>query len=110
MDSDEREICIYLKSYAGQWVSAREIARRAGGKHRFREDPHWAAQPLARLMEKSLLESDTTGHYRLKPQEKTRKKVERWISPELKKILEKSGKEFEAGVQLDAPEDFYDKP
>ena len=109
MDTDEREICTYLKSFAGQWVSAREIARRAGGKHKFREDQNWTAQPLARLMEKALLESDTSGHYRLKPQQKVQKKAERWISPELKKILEESGKKFEAGVQLDAPEDFYDR-
>jgi hypothetical protein len=109
MDTDEREICTYLKSYVGQWVSAREIARRAAGKHRYRDDPNWAAQPLARLMEKSMLESDTTGHYRLKPKEKDEKKAKRWISPELKKILEESGKQYEAGVQLDAPEDFYDR-
>jgi hypothetical protein len=108
MDSEEREICTYLKAWPGQWVSAREIARRAGGKHRFREDQNWAAQPLARLIEKSVIESDSTGHYRLKVAEKAQKQ-KRWISPELKKILEKTGKDFEVGVQLDAPEDFYDR-
>jgi len=108
MDSDEREICTYLKSYVGQWISAREISRRAGGKHRFREDPNWSAQPLARLLEKSVVESDATAHYRLKPREPA-KKVKRWISPEIKKILEKTGKDFQTGVELDAPEDFYDR-
>ena len=108
MDTDEREICTYLKSWPGQWVSAREIARRAAGKRRFREDENWAAQPLARLIETGFVESDSTGHYRLKPPEKAQKQ-KRWISPELKKILEKTGKDFEVGVQLDAPEDFYDR-
>jgi hypothetical protein len=108
MDTDEREICSYLKSWPGQWVSGREIGRRAGGKHRFREDQNWAVQPLARLLEKSVIESDSTGHFRLKPPEKT-ERAKRWISPEIKKLLEKTGKDFEKGVQLDAPEDFYDR-
>ena len=38
METEEREICIYLKSWNGQFVSGREIARRAAGKRRFRED------------------------------------------------------------------------
>jgi len=108
VDSDEREICAYLKSYPGQWVAGREIARRAAGKHRFREDQNWAAQPLSRLIELSFIESDSLGHYRLKAQQKTQR-VKRWISPELKKLLEKTGKDFEQGAQLDAPEDFYDR-
>ena len=36
MDADEREVCNFLKAYAGQYVSAREINRRAGGKWRFK--------------------------------------------------------------------------
>jgi hypothetical protein len=108
MDTDEREICAYLKSLPGQWVSGREIARRAAGKHRFHDDQNWALQPLIRLIEKSLLESDSLGHYRLKATEKA-KRAKRWISPQMKKILDKTGKDFEQGVQLDAPEDFYDR-
>ena len=108
MDSDEREICAYLKSWPGQWVSGREIARRAAGKHRFREDQNWAAQPLTRLLERALIEADSTGHYRLKALDRN-KQAKRWISPEIKKLLEKTGKDFEKGVQLDAPEDFIDR-
>ena len=69
MDTDEREISTYLKACAGQWVSGREISRRASGKRRYRDDPSWAAQPLIRLMERSIIESDSTGHYRLKAYE-----------------------------------------
>ena len=108
MDSEEREICTYLKAFAGQWVSAREISRRAGGKHKYREDPNWTAQPLARLLDKTLVESDSSGHFKLKAYE-PKKKAQKWISPQMKKILEQSGKTFETGVQLDAPEDFYDR-
>ena|SRR6267378_3527076 len=107
MDTDEREICTYLKACPGQWVSGREISRRASGKRRFREDPNWVAQPLNRLMEKAVIESDATGHYRLKAFE-PRKKPKKWISPHLKKILDQSGKTYEI-VELDAPEDFYDR-
>jgi hypothetical protein len=98
MDEDEEEICTYLKTWSGQFVSGREIARKAGGKWRFRDNPIWATPILLRLVEKGILESDSTGYYRLKP--KLRKKPKKWVSPQLKAILEKSGKNF--GDLLDA--------
>src|SRR5262249_35058813 len=67
MDSDEREICLYLKGWPGQFVSVAEITRRAGGKRRGRQDPNWAVPVLTRLVEKGILEADSTGHYRLIP-------------------------------------------
>jgi hypothetical protein len=102
MDADEKLICDFLKSWGSQYVSAREIARRAGGKWRYREDEKWAFPVLMRLMEQAILESDAGGHYRLRPEEKKEKK-QQWISPQLKKILEESGKDF--GQDLDADED-----
>jgi hypothetical protein len=89
---EEREICTYLKSMPGQWVSAREIARRAGGKSRFRDEPKWAEAPLEKLLEKKIIETDSTHHYRLilKPDKKSKK----WVSPQMRRILEKSGKDF----------------
>jgi DNA-binding PadR family transcriptional regulator len=92
MDEDEKEIYTYLKTWSGQFVSGREIARRAGGKWRYRDNPNWATPILLRLVEKGLLESDSTGYYRLKPRQK--KKSKKWISPQLKAILEKSGRNF----------------
>lgn len=65
MEADERQIEAYLESMAGQFVSGREIARRAGGKSRFEEDPNWAAPALRELVEKGIIEMDPTGHYRL---------------------------------------------
>ena len=95
MDADQKEICIYLKSMPGQFVSGREIARRAACKRRFREDPNWAAAGLAELVDQGLIESDSTGHYRLPVrQSKEADPAKKWISPQLKKILEKSGKDF----------------
>jgi hypothetical protein len=100
MDAEEREICTYLKSWAGQFVSGREIARRAGGKRRFREDPNWAIPILPRLVEKGLIEGDAAAHFRLIPKEK-KEKNKKWISPQIKKILQQSGKDFD----IEEPED-----
>ena len=99
MDADEREICNYLKSLPGQFISLREINRRAGGKWRHREQPDWATEIVLRLLEKGILEKDAAGYYRLVKKEK--KEKPRWISPQLKKILENSGKAF----NLDEEED-----
>jgi hypothetical protein len=89
MQPEERDICGYLKSLPGQFISAREIARRAGGKSRHRENPHWATPFIAQLLEKKVIETDTAHNYRLIQKED--KKQKRWISPQMKKILEGSG-------------------
>jgi hypothetical protein len=98
MDADERDICNYLKSWPGQFVYGRDIARRAAGKHRFREEPEWAGPVLARLVDKGIVETDSTGHYRLRIKaEKPRK----WLAPRVKEILEKSQKDFTQMFDID---------
>ena len=99
MDPDEKDICEFLKSWQGQYVSVKEICRRAGGKWRFKDDPNWAVPVLQRLKEQNLVESDTTGHVRLIPEKKDKDKKKWWLSPEHKKILEQSGK-FEEVVDI----------
>jgi len=95
MDPDEAEICEYLKAWRDQFVSAREICRRAGGKWRYREDERWALPVLLRLLEKQLVEDDGAGHYRLVTQHsKQNEKKKRWISPEIQIIFRQSGKKF----------------
>jgi len=89
MTQDEQEICNYLKSMPGQFVSAREIARRAGGKSRHRANPHWAAPIIAQLLERKVIETDMAHNYRLVV--KQDKKRKHWISPQMKKILESDG-------------------
>ena len=106
MDADEREVCNYLKSRVGLYVSGREIARRAGGKWRFRDDPNWAAQVLLHLVEKGYLESDASGYYRLKPTDK-RRKPKKWVSPQIKAILEQSGKDFGDILHVEDQDDFF---
>jgi hypothetical protein len=101
MDADERDICEYLKSWPGQFIAAREIARRAGGKWRFRDDPEWAMPVITRLVEKGLLESDSTGHYRLVSKPKGDRKGRKWVSPHIKKILQNSGKDFGEATRIE---------
>jgi len=108
MDADERDICLYLKGWPDQFISGREICRRAGGKRRYREEPTWAIPVLGRLVERAIIESDATGHYRLVRARKKEKK-KRWVSPQMKEILERSGKDFEETVELEAPEDFFEQ-
>lgn len=100
MDSDEREVTDYLKSWPRHYVSAREVARRAGGKRRFREDPQWAHPVLARLLEQELIETDGLGHYRIKQQLVESRKRRRWISPQMRRILERSGKDFAEVLEI----------
>jgi len=107
MDADEKEICQYLKGWPGQFVSVAEISRRAGGKGRYRRDPGWAMPFLSRLVEKGILESDSTGHYRLKPRTK-KEKLKRWVSPHIQKILEKSGRSFDQTFEIEVDDDATD--
>ena len=109
MDADERDICLYLKGFPGQFISGREISRRAGGKWRYREEPTWATPVLGRLVERAIIESDATGHYRLVLPRKKDKKSKRWVSPQMKEILERSGKKFDEPIELEDPEDFFDR-
>jgi hypothetical protein len=99
MDADEQDICTFLKSWAGTFISGREICRRAGSKKRYQREPDWAVPVLMRLVEKHVLESDSTGHYRLLPEENRRKRA-KWVSPQIRKILERSGKDFGGTVDL----------
>jgi hypothetical protein len=91
MDADERDICNFLKSWPNQFVSGREICRRAGGKRRVQQEPNWAIPVLVRLVEKALVEDDSQGHYRLIPKKPRQKK---WVSPQIRKLLQQSGKDF----------------
>ncbi|HYG24382.1 MAG TPA: hypothetical protein VEH04_16515 [Verrucomicrobiae bacterium] len=99
MDADEKEICLFLKSYPGQFVGLREICRRAGGKQRFQEEEDWALPVLLRLAERGLVEDDRAGHFRLVRKEK--RTEQKWIAPHLRDILKRSGKTFDVAEDED---------
>src|SRR5689334_10999022 len=89
MGTDESNICNYLKSWPDEYLSSREICRRAAGKGRFRQDPYWAVPVLLRLFEQGILETDPNGHYRLAPDSSENKHS--WITPRLQQILRPKG-------------------
>jgi hypothetical protein len=55
---------------------------------------------LQRMIEDHLVESDSTGHFRLIQHQDKKSNQKRWISPHLRRILEQSGREFD-GVDLE---------
>ncbi len=107
MDADEKEIYNYLKSMGHQFVSSREICRRAGGKKKWQENPRWAITLLIRMTDKNILEADPLAHYRIKLEEK--KKRGRWVSPHVAKILQGSGQNFEGIIDIEAREEIETK-
>ena len=108
MDGDEREIFQYLKTWGGTFISAMEICRRAGSKNRFHEDPSWAKQPLVRMADRGILESDISGRYRIKAVKKPKHKE--WLSPEAAQAVEAGGPEPEGAELMEeiADDEYYD--
>ncbi len=104
MDADEIEISLYLKGWPGQFVSLAQISRRAVSRKRYNREPNWAVPVLARMVEKGIIESDSGGHYRLKPAQKKQKPA-RWTSPEIRRILRESGKDYCGVFDLGDPDD-----
>ena len=106
LTTEEIEILQYLKSFPGSFISAREISRRASGQRRRHHESRWADLYLNQLVEKQLVETDNMGRYRClaseneKQEEKKERKVKKWMSPQIQRILAQSGKTFE-GIEDD---------
>ena len=109
MDADEREIYYFLKSWHHQYIAAREISRRSGGKRRVHQNPEWAIPVLQRMVERGILETDAAGHYRIRPMPPP-SKLKRWVSPAIAKILRNNSKEMAEVVLSESDiDDYYDK-
>lgn len=80
----------FLQTWGVEFVSAKEICRRAGTKKRFHQDAAWAKPILLLMVEQGFLESDQSGRYRIKPQPK-KLRSGRWVSPDISKILKGNG-------------------
>jgi hypothetical protein len=105
MDSDERGIYEYLKTWGGEYINAKEIARRAASKKKFYDDPDWAKPVLMRMADRGILESDIQGRYRIKPVSR-KDKSKRWVAPDITKILQESGVEVETGESAASDESY----
>ena len=71
LSSDELEILEYLRSWPGKFISLGEICRRAGGRHRYKDEPNWARTFMTRLVESGLVKINERGHYLIVGDEKT---------------------------------------
>jgi hypothetical protein len=101
VNADEKAIIEYLKSWPYSFVSGKEIARRASGKARHDKEPGWAVPLLAQMVQRGAIESDHLGYFKLKPEDRRKKKREqKQVSPQLLKILKSSGKSFD-GLAID---------
>jgi len=77
MGTDEMSIYEFLRATPNDYALEREIARRASGKKRFREDPNWTRAILFRMVRDEILETDGCGQYRLKLREKDNSKPQK---------------------------------
>jgi len=103
MDSDERDIFHFLKTWGDQFVGVKEIARRASNKKKFYDNPEWAKPVLGRMQERGLLEGNALGQYRIKPETK-KGKDKRWVSPDIAKILQENGMPVEGAGEAGSDE------
>lgn len=111
MDADEREIYQFLKPFGTEFINAREICRRAGGRKRFKDEPDWAKPILVRMEERGILESNATGHFRIKPVKRNKNKDRRWVSPDIAKILKENGLEVDSAAEESGvgSDEYYDQ-
>ena len=93
MQTDEQEIYLYLQAWRATFVSAMEICRRAASRKRYLKDPEWAKPILLEMVRKGLVESNPSGHYRLRPSG-DRPGNRKWVSPHIAGILKSSGRDF----------------
>jgi hypothetical protein len=85
----------FLKSAPDSFFSGTEIARKAGQKGLFRENPDWAKPVLFRLVEEDFVETDAYGHYRLIPDETQKTKTSLPLAPHIAEILARSERVFD---------------
>ena len=95
LGSDENCVLQYLNTWPDEFVSEKQIARRADSKDRFMTEPHWTYNALSQLLMMELIETDGTGKYRMKVHRNETGGSKKFMAPHLRQILEKSGKNFD---------------
>jgi hypothetical protein len=109
MNAEEREIYYYLKARRREFVPARELSRRIGGKRRFHAFPDWAKSVLLGMVERGILEADDKDQFRLKPRPEILTHGKRWTSPALAKLLKEKGKAVGSLLTADEEDEYYDQ-
>ena len=67
LNADEQCILQYLEHCGPVGASARELARKASTKDRWKEDERWANPVISSLKDKKLLLTNKAGNYTLPP-------------------------------------------
>jgi hypothetical protein len=73
MNADEVRIIDFLSEFPDEFVSSTDVSKRLGKGRRFRDDRNWAAPIMRRMEMDGLLESDDSGCYRVRMDEKEAK-------------------------------------
>ena len=96
LGSDECCVLEYLKTWPGEFVGERQIARRADNRNRFVTEPIWARNALTQLVMLGFIETDSAGHYRVKESRNTAQHAAtKFMAPHMREILMKSGRNFD---------------
>ena len=66
MNDEEMTVLNFLKTSPETCFARRELARRAGRRSLFEENPHWVDAPLAGLVGQGLAEINDNGSYQFK--------------------------------------------
>lgn len=94
MTQEEREIYNFLQATPQNYYSVREISRRTGEKELRRVAPEWAVEHLKRMVRGGILETDGSGHYRMKQRASIKAEGRKWVSPHIAKLLNSSSNDF----------------
>jgi hypothetical protein len=93
--TDEHQILEFLKTTT-EFITAKEVSRRVGGRRRCEKDPMWAKPCLIRLTNAGHLTMNERGHFCYKPpEEKERSKKAKdklHLAPQIAAILAAGGK------------------
>ncbi|MCX6895069.1 MAG: hypothetical protein NTZ16_06130 [Verrucomicrobia bacterium] len=108
MTQEERDICRFMKATPEVYYSAREIARCAGRRDMRHQPPDWIIEHLQRLVRRGVMETDNTGHYRLKVQPAIQADGRKWVSPHIANLLKKSTTDFSGVATTEITEDGMD--
>jgi hypothetical protein len=96
----------FLKTAPEAFFSERQIARKAGQKGQFRDNPDWAKPILFRLVNEEIIQTDAFGHYRIAPEVKKSRERSIPLAPAIAKALASSGKVFDlTEIFADTPKD-----
>lgn len=65
VSAEQQQVLNFIRTSPTASFSAMEVARKAGTRRQFEEDPRWAVQCLRYLLDMKLIERDEQGKYRL---------------------------------------------